>query len=250
MLFALHKKLIISSLILISVLSYRSKAQDIAPQIWNNFNVGWSINEHFSWRSNAAYNVLLSKEFPWYEITLTSTGVYKFQRFYEVSLGFYFARTKQTLSLSSIELRPFVGFRITTNLQKRWLVTNLGKIEMRNLIYSNDDISMSWRFRNRTYLALAILTQSMNDNDNLFVFAYFEVFYNFGQEVRERFFNQFKYKLGLGYRLSSRWNFDLGVIYQDSKNTIIEPVNPSTNLITNYIVEWGITYIIPPGWKD
>ena len=247
---ALNKKFILCLLILICFSYYRLIAQDIAPQIWNNFNVGWSINEHFSWRNNASYNVLISKEYPWYEITLTSTGVYKFQRFYEVSLGFYFARTKQTLSLSSIELRPFVGFRITTNPQKKWLVTNLGKIEMRNFIYSDNDISSSWRFRNRTYLALALTNESMNDNNNLFVFAYFEVFYNFGQEVRERFFNQFKYKLGLGYRLSSRWNFDLGVIYQDSKITVIEPVNPTTNTITNYIIEWGITYIIPPRWKD
>ena len=119
-----------------------------------------------------------------------------------------------------------------------------------NLIYSDNDISSSWRFRNRTYLALALTNESMNDNNNLFVFAYFEVFYNFGQEARERFFNQFKYKLGLGYRLSSRWNFDLGVIYQDSKITVIEPVNPTTNTITNYIIEWGITYIIPPRWQD
>jgi len=194
--------------------------------------------------------VLISKEYPWYEITLTSIGVYKFQRFYEVSIGFYFARSKQTLTLSSIELRPFVGFQITTNPQKKWLVTNLGKIEMRNLIYSDNDISSSWRFRNRTYLALALTNESMNDNNNLFVFAYFEVFYNFGQEVRERFFNQFKYKLGLGYRLSSRWNFGLGVIYQDSKTTVIEPVNPTVNLVTNYVIEWGINYIIPPRWQD
>lgn len=250
MLSALNKKFILCLLILICFSYHRLKAQGIAPQIWNNFNVGWSINKHFSWRNNASYNVLISKEYPWYEITLTSTGVYKFQRFYEVSIGFYFARSKQTLTLSSIELRPFVGFRITTNPKKKWLVTNLGKIEMRNLIYSDNDISSSWRFRNRTYLALALTNESMNDNNNLFVFAYFEVFYNFGQEVRERFFNQFKYKLGLGYRLSSRWNFGLGVIYQDSKTTVIEPVNPTANLVTNYVIEWGINYIIPPRWQD
>lgn len=80
--------------------------------------------------------------------------------------------------------------------------------------------------------------------NNLFVFGYFEAFFNFGQEVRERFFNQFKYKLGLGYRLNTHWGFNLGVIYQDATNNVILPTQTPTNLITNYIIDWGIVYVI------
>lgn len=221
-------------------------AQDdaISPQVWNNFFVDWNINDHYAWRNAVAYNVLISDEFPWSEMTLTSTGVYKFNRFYEVSIGGYFAYTQQSLSLNSYELRPYIGFRITTNPKKRWLVTNIGRIEMRNLFYSDNDKSTSWRFRNRTYLAFAFTSESMNGDNNFFVFAYFEAFYNFGEEVRERFFNQFKYKLGLGYRLSSSWSFDIGMIYQDSKETIVEAGQLPTNMITNYIFEWGVVYSI------
>lgn len=90
----------------------------------------------------------------------------------------------------------------------------------------------------------------MLDDNNLFLFGSFEAFFNLGQEVRERFFNQFKYKIGLGYRLSYPWRFDIGVIYQDSKNTTGEPINPTANIITKYILEWGVAYIIPPKKRD
>ena len=85
----------------------------------------------------------------------------------------------------------------------------------------------------------------MSDNKNLYIYGYFEAFYNFEDEVRERFFNQFKYKIGLGYRLSDNWRFDLGFLYQDSKNTAGEPSQLPVYIDTNWIVEWGIAYIIP-----
>ena len=85
---------------------------------------------------------------------------------------------------------------------------------------------------------------------NLFLFGYFEAFFNFGQEIRERFFNQFKYKLGFGYRLSYHWRFDFGAIYQSAKNTTGEPVNPHLNIITKLVMEWSVAYIIPPQKRD
>jgi hypothetical protein len=84
---------------------------------------------------------------------------------------------------------------------------------------------------------------SFNKN-NLFAFGYFEAFFNFRQEVRERFFTQFKYKLGLGYRINNRWGIDLGVIYQNATNNVKVPTQSPTNLITNYIFEWGFRYVI------
>ena len=78
----------------------------------------------------------------------------------------------------------------------------------------------------------------------LFVFGYFEGFFNFGQEVRERFFTQFKYKLGFGYRINFHWGLDIGILYQDATNNVVEPVLLPTTLTTNYIFEWGVRFII------
>ncbi len=221
------------------------KSQDIAPQIWSNVGVAWNINEHFSWRNTGAFNILLSDEYPWHEFTLTSTGVYKFKKYFEATLGVYTARTKQSLSLNSYEVRPFIGFRASTNSKKRWLISNLSRFETRQIFYSDVEHSLSFRFRNRTSASVSINKPSMlTAKNNLFAFGYFEAFYNFGQEVRERFFNQFKYKFGIGYRLNTSWGFNLGIIYQDAKDNVIEPSNLPTNLITNYILDWGIVYVI------
>lgn len=227
-------------------LSKPLKSQDIAPQIWNNAGVFWVINDQFSWRNNVAYNVLTSSEFPWNEITITSTGAFRFANFFEATAGIYSALTKQTGSLSSFEFRPFIGFRVSSSIEKRWLISNLSRLELRYLNYSdNRNNGVSFRFRNKTFVSVSLTNKSMLINENnLFIFGYFEAFFNFGQEVRERFFTQFKYKLGFGYRFNFHWGIDLGVIYQDATNNVIDPVQFPTTLITNYILEWGVRFVI------
>ncbi len=220
------------------------KAQDIAPQVWNNANLGWNINDHFILRNTLAYNVLLSEEFPWNEITFTTTGVYTFHKFLQGSLGLYLAKTKQSLTLSSFETRPFLGLRIFSNVQKRFIISNLNHMELRYFKYSDESTDLTARYRNRTNLAFALTKKSMTSSKNLFAFGYFEAFYNFEREVVERFFTQFKFKLGLGYRFSPSWIFDLGLIYQDAQDNIEMPGQFPTKLTTNYIMDWGISYII------
>ena len=78
------------------------------------------------------------------------------------------------------------------------------------------------------------------------IMGYFEAFHNFDDQVVERFFTLYKFKLGLIYRINYRWRIDLGAIHQNTKNNVVEPVQIPTNIITNYILDWGIAYLIPP----
>jgi len=162
----------------------------------------------------------------------------------------YTILTNQITNLKSSEFRPFAGFRIFTNSEKRWLLTNLSRFEMRSMIYSDQKIAFGFRFRNRTYAAVSLIKPTMISDKNLFLFGYFEAFFNFGQEIRERFFNQFKYKIGFVYRLSYTWRFDIGLIYQDANSTAIIPIQPTRNEITYFIFEWGVAYIIPAKKRD
>jgi long-subunit fatty acid transport protein len=213
--------------------------------VWNNASVGWVINDRFSWRNTLAFNILVSKEFPWNEVTITSVGAYRVTKYFETTLGIYSARTKQTLLLTSFELRPFIGLRFNTNNEKRWMLSNLTRFEMRMLIYSHKSNSESFRIKNRTFVGFSLNKKSfvLREN-NFFVFGYFEAFINIGDEVKERFFNQFKYKLGFGYRINQKFGVDLGVIYQEAKDNVLLPANLPTTIITDYIFEWGFRYII------
>jgi hypothetical protein len=222
-----------------------SQENGIKPQIWNNLYVVWNINDLFVVRNNLAYNVLLSAQYPWSELTYSATGAYAFHRFFEANAGMYVARANQSDRLKSYEFRPYLGLRITTNTEKRWSISNISRLELRFFQYSDQKLESAVRFRNRTYAAVSLNNPSLNDNHNLILFGYFEAFYNFNEEVRERFFNQFKYKLGFNYRLSDQWRFDFGVLYQDAKNTSNEPVPLNVTIITRYVIEWGVAYIIP-----
>jgi hypothetical protein len=220
------------------------QSQDIAPQIWNNANLIWNIDDQFAFGSSISYNVLLSQEFPWHEINFTGMGVYAFKSYFEFIFGLYLAQTKQSLNLSSFETRPYFGLRLFSNNQRRLMISNLSRLELRHFRYSDKTKDFGARFRNRTILSFAINRKSMASSKNLFALGYIEAFYSFDNEIKERFFNQFKYKLGLGYRFTSSWIVSVGAIYQDAVNTAAEPSLAPTTLTTNYVFDWGVTYII------
>lgn len=99
--------------------SVAQRYETIRPQVWNNLYVGWNATDKFALRGALAYDVLLSKEIPWNEITVSVAGVYKFHRFMEANAGLYIAGAKQSKNLRSYEYRPYVGFRVFTNNTKR-----------------------------------------------------------------------------------------------------------------------------------
>ena len=99
--------------------------------------------------------------------------------------------------------------------------------------------------RNRTTAVFALTNKSILEDKTLSLFGYFEGYFNFNNVVAERFFTTFKYKLGLVYRFSSQWQVNLGTIFQQSKNTLPVPTQLPTGLVTNVVVETGVSYRIP-----
>ena len=82
------------------------------------------------------------------------------------------------------------------------------------------------------------------DDGSIILLAHYEWFSNFEGTVTERFFKNYKVKLGTGYRLNYNWRFDLGFLFQDSEDNAGSPVNLPTNVETRYIMEWNVTYVI------
>jgi hypothetical protein len=213
------------------------------PQVWNNASVGWNSDNGFSLLNTLSYNVLLSKVMPWNEFSNTFLTAYTFNPYISVVGGFYASRTKQSTSLSSSELRPTLALRLSTHDENRWRVTNNAKFEFRFLNYTDDTRDNTVRFRNRTMLSVAVKEANFQQDGSIVLFSYFEVFHNFEKSTIERFFTTGRVKLGAAYRMTYNWRFDIGLIYQDASNTIIEPTILPSNIITNYILDWGVYYI-------
>ena len=227
------------------VCKIQAQGDGFSPQIWNNIYIGWNINERVSLRNAVAFNVLLSNANPWNEISYSGNVIYKINSFIEGSASAYFASTRQTKELNSVEIRPVIGFRLSTKPQKRWFLTNISKLEFRNLWYSKGNSNLTLRFRNRTSAVFCLNKKSLSEDNNLSVYGYFEPFYNFDDDVNERFFTQLKIKVGFVYRFSFKWRIDIGLLYQDTQNNVEAPSALPTNIITNYILDWGIVYIFP-----
>ena len=216
-----------------------------SPQIYNNLFVGWPIKDQLTLRSEVSYNFLYLDPAAWNELSISSTIAREFKRIFEGTAGLYLARVQQNEALSNQELRPILGFRIFSNSEKRFRLGNYSRLEFRYLFYSDIINDGTARFRNRTTIAVSVNQSSISAvTKNLFVFMYFEAFHNFENNTRERFFKQFKTKLGLAYRINNTWSIDLGLIYLDSENNLGEPVNQPTIFDTNYIVEWQLAYRI------
>ena len=249
---AFKDRTLIITAILTLWLTTSLQAQDtyVRPQLWNNLSVAWGALDHLTLTGETAYNVLLSDELEWQEITVSVNGIYRFHRFMAASAGIYLAWTRQEVNLNSFECRPNLGFLVNTNAEMRWLLTNLSKFEWRIFRYSDNTSNKTVRFRNRTYGVVSLIRPSLLDDHNLMLFSYFELFLNFGMEVRERFFDQFKYKLGFAYRFNRSWNANLGMVLQDARNNLGEPAQLPVIVNTRWILEWGVNFVIPKAEKD
>ena len=191
-----------------------------------------------------SYNVLLSKEMPWNEFSNTFSTAYSFNPYFSFIGGFYVSRTKQSSGLSTIELRPTTAIRIATIDDKRWRIANVSKFEFRFLDYTDESQDNTVRFRNRTLVSVAVNKSNPKQDGSIVLYGYLEVFHNFEESTEERFFKSTKVKAGGAYRLSYHWRFDLGLIYLDATNTIQEPSNFPSNIITNFIADVGVYYVL------
>lgn len=216
----------------------------IKPQVWTNAGIAWKSNNGFYLLNTLSYNVLLSKEVPWNEFSNTFSTAYSINPYISVIGGFYVSRTRQSSSLSTIELRPTTAIRLTTNDDKRWRITNVSKFEFRFIDYTDDSRDNTTRFRNRTLVSVAVNRPNPKQDGSVVLYSYLEVFHNFEESTEERFFKSTKVKTGMAYRLSYHWRFDLGLIYLDATNTIREPSNLPSNIITNFIMDVGVYYIL------
>lgn len=221
------------------------QSDGVKPQFWNNFALNWSINEKLSQGNEISYNFLIDKDLPWSELAYYGTIEYEIYPFMQAISGLYLASTNQKKTIRTNELRPFLGVRLVTNGERRFSVGNLTRIEWRNLHYEEEGWDSSFRLRNRTTGVVSLTKKSILENQSLAIFGYFEGYFNFNNVVVERFFTNLKYKVGFAYKFSSQWRINLGAIFQESKSTLSVPSNQPTDLVTNVVVEAGVTYRIP-----
>jgi hypothetical protein len=86
---------------------------------------------------------------------------------------------------------------------------------------NQDDVG---RLRVRLDLFAPLNRQSYNEDKNLYAISWTEAFINFDNEIGERYQSTFRQYLGLGYRLSYSWRFELDYVLQRARDSITDDV--------------------------
>jgi hypothetical protein len=215
----MFKRLVVTLTFLFLATDYSQAQQD--EQLWLEWQLSYPFASRYLLENTTTYQTLLKKDGKWRSFNITPTFEYtlltRLDLLSEISLGY----TDQQEGISTFEVAPMVGGRffitqnkkIDTRLVLRYQVRGFKEIEA-------DD----WEVSNRTRLRGEIYW-SMN-GPNLFtdklwyMFADYEEFFVFDQQLDERYANRRRARIGVGYRLSYKHRFDLSYTLQRSRNEI------------------------------
>lgn len=107
---------------------------------------------------------------------------------------------------------------------RRFTIANLARIEARNFWYSGGRASESdLRFRDRIETKLALNKPTLTDDGVWYASADIERFVPIGSnDIAERFATKRRLRIGVGFRQSYRWRFELLAMADRARETIDE----------------------------
>lgn len=125
-----------------------------------------------------------------------------------------------------------VGTRIHITPFSRVLTRLLLRLEQRNMHYEETDTEeQSLRGRIRLETITPLNRKTMFDGDQLwYMIADVEAFIPIDQDVKERFANRLRVRIGPGFRLNYTWRFEFVYTLQESYNTISGDLTTIDNL--------------------
>ena len=215
------------------------KAQQSTDVLILNNNVGARLitsDQSVFW-GNLAFNTSTNEFFFWNQTEFALGYQYEAKEYMDFTGSVYVNHVNQDKELMSNELRFTLGFRIFRPTRYRFKVSNFSRLEARLLYFSDDQDNEAFRFRNLTHLFYSLNRTGLDQDKNFIIYGAAEWFAN-SEIVRERFFNLFKAKVALAYRFNAQYYFDLGLVYQDTRDETGAPVVLPTDYNTNFLLEW------------
>lgn len=213
---------------------------DTSKQLWANFIVGLPKTEKLYLEADAEiakqvsgggdpwgylYGTGLFEYYPndWVDLTGELIGGYTDQNRNEDSfevtmrLGVRLHFLQQIVNSDSF--RKFRPERMSGN---RLSVANLARVEYRNFWYDGElPHTSDWRFRDRIETKFALNRNTLGEDGVWYLIADMEWFVPVGDdEAPERFATKRRARLGLGYRHSYQWRFDVLAIADNVRDTL------------------------------
>jgi hypothetical protein len=222
---------------LVALLIPVAAASQSDKQLWAEVTLDWIKNNRLTFGVDTEPKVLVSKPADdpgWATLDVTPSIVYTANEWFDVVGELLIGRTRQTDDVNSTEVAPRVGlqFHVLTNVidrldrenrpRRRFVLSNLLRLEWRNFYYSNDQPGSSTRrLRDRLEAFYPLNRRRITDDGATYLHSDVEWFWP-RDEPDERFANQQRIRAGVGYRRSFSWRFETLYVWNRSRDSANE----------------------------
>lgn len=200
-------------------------------QLWTEFYINHSFLNVYELQNRIRYRTNFESS-KWRALDLMSTLDRSFTQNLDVSGGLTFSYVFQNDTLNTLELRPMLGARIHFTPNRRVLSRLYLRFEQRNMHnQESTDWQHSMRLRLRPELVVPLNRKSYFEDKQVYAIVDAEWFLVIDKDVEEKYANRFRFRGGLGYRLSRQWRFELIYMQQLSKNKIGDDFDSNDNIL-------------------
>ena len=232
-----YRKVSPAGAVLVALLTPPAAAAQPDTQLWANVKVSWIKSSHLTFGLDTEPKVLVSApagDPGWATLDVTPSVEFSRSRWFDILGDLKLGRTRQTDDLDSTEVTPRVGFRfhILSNVidaivkerrpRHRLVLSDLLRLEWRNLYYSTDEPDSSTRrLRNRFDMQFPVTRPRITDDGAVYLQADVEWFWT-NENPDERFASQQRIRAGVGYRQSRPWRFRALYVWDRSRDSANE----------------------------
>lgn len=201
-------------------------------QLWVEWQISYPFANRYLVENTFTYQTLLSGGEKWNSLSLSPTFEMvltpKFELTSEVPIGW----TRQTNNMSTFEVSPLAGVRYHITQGKRIDTRLHARVQSRNVHQIESDVwEHKGRFRLKGEAWISITGPNLFTDKLLYGFVDYEEFVVVDEQVKERFANLRRARVGLGYRLNYTHRFDLIYTWQYSRDEIGDVFGQSDSVI-------------------
>lgn len=207
--------------VVILMIGYSAVFAQQKEQLWLDYQVDYPFANRFLLEVAANYQTLLSSEDKWRSIGVTTTFESLIFTFLDVTADVPISYTLQKEGSQSYEIGPLVGARLYITQNKRIDTRVLLRYQQRYFkqVEDNDwDISNRARLKAEAYVC--VNGPNLFTNNLWYVALDYEEFIVMDEQLKERYANRRRAKIGLNYRLNYKHRFDVSYTLQTSRDEI------------------------------
>jgi hypothetical protein len=192
--------------------------------MWNSLIFDYNTSSNMMAEIELIYNFLLSEGTQWYEYAAQPSVEYYPNNSFDLFGAVYMSSTQQADDEQTNEIRPIIGARWNIiKPEKRIFLRTQWKYEYRIFTSKTTEETLnSGRIRGRLDLFIPITRTAYNQDGDLYGIIWSEIFLNNDERIGERYQSTFRQYLGLGYRFSYNWRFEVDYVLQASRDTVLD----------------------------